>query len=173
MAHYFVHDDANGNGTVENGEVYLVAMSATYGSGGSFTYYSWDDADSNDRVDDGELTDITGTGLIPASVIPKDSNGNPLSYNAVRQNFANWYSFYRRRELAAKAAIGQVIDQMEEVKIGMAVINNRSTYNHPVQPVKLNGVGDSTETLLNWLYAINSNGGTPLTSGTPGCGAVF
>jgi len=173
VAHYFVHDDANGNGSVENGEVYLVAMSATYGSGGSFTYYSWDDIDSNDRVDDGELTDITGTGLIPASVIPRDSDGNPLSYNAVRQNFANWYSFYRRRELAAKAAIGQVIDQMEEVKIGMAVINSRSTYNHQVQPVKLNGVGDETETLLNWLYAINSNGGTPLRRGLQDVGQYF
>ena len=173
VAHYFVHNDADGDGNVDNGEVYLVAMSDNYGTGGSFTYYSWNDINDNDRVDDGELTDITGTGLIPSGVIPRDGDGNALSYDAVRQNFANWYSFYRRRELTAKAAIGQVFDQMEEVKIGVAVINDRSNRNHPVEPIKLSGETDQTEAMLNRLYAINSNGGTPLRRGLQDVGQYF
>jgi len=91
----------------------------------------------------------------------------------VRQNFANWYSFYRRRELTAKAAIGQVVHQIEEVKIGQAVLNNRGSYNHPVQPVKVNGEGDQTNQVLWQLYEINSNGGTPLRMGLQDVGQYF
>ena len=172
VAHYFVHNDANGDDVVDNGEVYLVVVDDSHlGNVNGFTYYSFDDIDGDDRVDDGELTNVTGTH--PADIVPRDDNGSALSYAEVRQNFANWYSFYRRRELTAKAAIGQVIDQMEEVKIGMAVINDRSNRNHPVQPVKLDAGGDETDTLLNWLYEINSSGGTPLRRGLQDVGQYF
>ena len=172
VAHYFIHNDANNDDAVDNGEVYLVVVDDSHlGNDNGFTYYSFDDIDGDGRVDDGELTNVTGTH--PAGIVPRDSDGNALSYAEVRQNFANWYSFYRRRELTAKAAVGQVIDQMEEVKIGMAVINDRSNRNHPVEPVKLNAEGDETETLLNWLYEINSSGGTPLRRGLQDVGQYF
>ena len=171
VAHYFTIDDTNGNGQHDAGEnIYLVSMPDNYGSGGSFDYY-WFNDDGDGLVEDGELQDVTSSP--PAGIIPVDSDGLPLSYNQVRQNFANWYSFYRRRELTAKAAIGQVIDQIEEVKIGMAVLNNRATYNHTVQAVKLTGETDQTDTLLNWIYAINSNGGTPLRRGLQDVGQYY
>ena len=171
VAHYFTIDDADGDGQYDAGEaIYLVSMPYDYGTGGSFVYYLFND-DGDGVVENGELTDISSSP--PSAAVPVDKNGLPLSYDEVRQNFANWYSFYRRRELTAKAAIGQVIDQMEEVKIGMAVINDRSNRNHPVRPVKLDGVGDDTDTLLNWLYEINSNGGTPLRRGLQDVGQYF
>jgi type IV pilus assembly protein PilY1 len=171
VAHYFTIDDVNGNGQHDAGEnIYLVSMPDNHGAGGSFDYY-WFNDDGDGLVEDGELQDVTSSP--PAGIIPVDSDGLPLSYDEVRQNFANWYSFYRRRELTAKAAIGQVIDQIEEVKVGMAVLNNRSSYNHPVQAVKLTGETDQTETLLNWIYAINSNGGTPLRRGLQDVGQYY
>ncbi len=171
VAHYFTIDDANGNGQHDTGEnIYLVSMPHNHGTGGSFVYYQFND-DGDNLVEDGELVDISSAP--PAGIIPVDSDGLPLSYNEVRQNFANWYSFYRRRELSAKAAIGQVIDQIEEVKVGMAVLNNRSYYNHTVLPVKVSGETDQTETLLNWVYAINSSGGTPLRRGLQDVGQYY
>jgi Tfp pilus tip-associated adhesin PilY1 len=152
VAHYFATDSGTG-------DVYLVAL-----SGGSFTYYLYTDSNGNDRVDDGELS---LPGSVPASVQPSGT------YAEVRQNFANWYSFYRRRELTAKSAIGQVIDRMEESQIGMAVLNNRGTHNHTVLPVKSNALGDQSAQLLTWLYAINSNGGTPLRRGLQDVGQYF
>ena len=171
VAHYFTVAEA-GNGTYNAGDIFLVSMPYDHGTGGSLVYYYFDD-DGDERVEDGELRLVTNLSTLPAGIIPVDGDGNTLSYDEVRQNFANWYSFYRRRELTAKAAIGQVIDQMEEVKIGMAVINARSSRNHPVEPVKLNAVGDNTDTLLNWLYEIDSSGGTPLRRGLQDVGQYF
>jgi len=163
-AHYFTVD-------ASSGDIYLVSMPYNHGTGGSFVYYRFDD-DGDERVEDGELVLITDPSTLPAGIAPVDGSGNPLSYDAVRQNFANWYSFYRRRELAAKAAISQVIDEIEDVKIGLAVINDRSTDNHPVEPINLDG-NDESAKVLNWLYAINSSGGTPLRRGLQDVGQYF
>ena len=39
--------------------------------------------------------------------------------------------------------------------------------------MKLNAVGDETDTLLNWLYEIDSSGGTPLRRGLQDVGQYF
>ena len=48
------------------------------------------------------------------------------TYLEERQNFANWYSFYRRRELTATAAVAGVISEAGEVQIGIYSINENS-----------------------------------------------
>ncbi|RLE46109.1 hypothetical protein DRJ25_04690, partial [Candidatus Woesearchaeota archaeon] len=94
-----------------------------------------------------------------------------LTYTEARQNFANWYSFYRRRELTATAAVSNVISQMAGVQIGISTINDR--INQPVMQIKVGGV-DQTSTLLTTLYSLvlHANG-TPLRTGLQDVGQYF
>lgn len=106
------------------------------------------------------------------------------TFSDEKQNFANWFSFFGRRELSAKAAVGRVIADMTAVNIGMHTINNNIRI--PVQEVKpkdwakrtatctlANNFCDNTDDLLTALYNLNSNGGTPLQTGLQRVGDYF
>ncbi|MGP8323536.1 MAG: PilC/PilY family type IV pilus protein, partial [Methanosarcinaceae archaeon] len=165
-AHYYTWNDANSDGDVDNLEIYLVEL-----DGGAINYYQFADSNGNDKVDHGELTlDPTP----PDSIVPKDENGDDRTYAQERQNFANWYSFYRKREYTAKAAVGKVIDDMEGVQIGIKCINDDVV--QTVLPVKVDQEGsllDDSDTLLTLLYSINSGGGTILRRGLEAVGRYF
>lgn len=149
-AHYYVY-------SATEARPYLVTI-----DGGSINYYA---------------VTVTGTGGTE-SVADLQLNANPpadvqisLTYAEARQNFANWYSFYRRRELTATAAVSNVISQMAGVQIGISTINDR--INQPVLKVKVGGV-DQTSTLLTTLYnlVLQANG-TPLRRGLEDVGQYF
>ena len=149
-AHYYVYS------TIE-ARPYLVTI-----DGGSINYYA---------------VTVTGTGSTE-SVTNLQLNANPpadvqssLTYTEARQNFANWYSFYRRRELTATAAVSNVISQMAGVQIGISTINN--TINQPVLQVKVDGI-DQTNSLLSTLYGMVLPAmGTPLRTGLQDVGRYF
>ncbi len=91
------------------------------------------------------------------------------------QNFANWYSFYRRRELTAKNAIGNVINTIEGVFVGIISINDNID-EQILKPVRVNLDGttqDKSEELLTALYNLNSSGSTPLRNGLKKAGDYF
>jgi type IV pilus assembly protein PilY1 len=93
-----------------------------------------------------------------------------------RQNFANWYTYHRRRIYAVKAAIAKVVDTIENAKIGYYFINNKNTssrnkaVNQPLLPVRCRNtedisnitIEDQSETLLDVLYDSPHKGATPL-----------
>ncbi|MEZ5665654.1 MAG: hypothetical protein R3E94_19315, partial [Burkholderiaceae bacterium] len=55
-------------------------------------------------------------------------SGGTCSYAAEIQNFANWYTYYRSRMLAAQAGIGHAFStQPEEMRVGFGSINKGST----------------------------------------------
>jgi type IV pilus assembly protein PilY1 len=153
-AHYFVQTA---------GGTFLVNL-----YGGVFEYFRLNDNNNNDAVDSGELVRLTGAEATSAGIV------TGRTYAEERQNFANWYSFYRKRELTAKNAVGKVIDEMEGVYIGISCINaGLRTIARPVR-VDLNDViYDQSATLLTTLYAINSSGGTPLRNGLHSAGQYF
>jgi Tfp pilus tip-associated adhesin PilY1 len=121
-AHYYTWDDVNGDGNLDPGEtVYLVNF-----VGGAREYYQVNDGDGDANVESGELVSITD---LPASVKPKvyADDGTVIRDKTDAedlQNFANWYSYYRRRELTAKAAVGNVISGLEGVQVGFYSINS-------------------------------------------------
>jgi Tfp pilus tip-associated adhesin PilY1 len=99
----------------------------------------------------------------PAGVKSKlyDGTGDFVRYRTDAedlQNFANWYSYYRRREFTAKAAVARVIKGLKGVQVGFYSVNRG--LRQPVLPV--GGSGDETDTLLNALYSLDSSGGKPL-----------
>ena len=167
-AHYYRWHDADGDTNVDDGEIYLIEL-----TGGNINYYRFDDnVDNNNRLEYGELTDVTGSQ--PPEIVPKNEDLTDRTYAQERQNFVNWYSFYRKREYTAKSAVGRVIDDMSGVNIGIKCINNDVV--QTVLPVKVDQGGpllDDSDTLLTLLYSINSSGGTPLRRGLEAVGRYF
>ena len=96
------------------------------------------------------------------------------TYAEERQNFANWFSYYRRREFIAKGALGEVFQGIDNVRVGIYGINQKVV--QPLKKVKItenNQVVDEVDTLLEDLYDYVSNGGTPLNAGLNTVGKYF
>ncbi len=129
----------------------------------------------------------------------KDGCGNWESINcynqvtisgaADRQNFANWFSYYRTREMAAKSGIGSVFadkDLSKQFRLGWGVINrgrnnvdgasNVRAVEQGVRPFLddddkgINGVKDD---FISWLYGVDSTGSTPLQRALEGAGQYY
>jgi type IV pilus assembly protein PilY1 len=148
-AHYYVY-------STEESKPYLINLD------GDITYYAFNDADGDDIVDAGELW--------PTSSPPSDVQVSG-TYAEERQNFANWYSFYRRRELTATCSIAKVIESMQGVQIGFRSINGN--LKQPVLKVKVEG-DDESSVLLDNLYALVLKAeGTPLRLGLKYVGQYF
>ncbi len=154
-AHYYVWSES------EN-KPYLVILD---GSTSTIKYYAINELVTGTAgvVEPGELNLVAGSP--PADV------ATSRTYVQERQNFANWYSFYRKRELTATAAISRTISQMQGVYVGINTINHK--IQQPVLGIKAGGV-DETSTLLNLLYNLNiSAQGTPLTTGLRDVGRYY
>ncbi len=150
-AHYYVW-------STSEGRPYLVVLN------GNTTYYEINDMDGDERVEEGELMPTTSP---PADVVTS------RNYAEERQNFANWYSFYRRRELTATAAISRTIVNLRGVRVGIRSING-----YLIQPVLNVMVGETDESveLLNKIYTLGivlQAVGTPLRIGLREVGRYF
>lgn len=167
-AHYYTWYDADDDNTVDNQEIYLVTWKDTDGDNvlDHRVYYQMNDADADDMIEDGEMTlvedyrpDDQKNDAVPNDIQPKnyaEDGVTVISYKTDEQdlqNFANWYSYYRRRELAAKAAIARVIKDLNQVYVGFYTIN--TGIRQTVLPVNVeidSVVDDDTDVLLNLLY---------------------
>jgi type IV pilus assembly protein PilY1 len=141
-AHYYTFEDVDTDGQYDVGEpVYLVVIE---GTGGTYTirYFRATPTGS------GGTEEITLLDEVAEASVP-DSVRSTRSAADERQNFANWYSYYRRRELTAAAAVANIIHKMEGVNIGFYSINGALV--QPVLSVKAGGE-DYTADLLNGLY---------------------
>ena len=165
--HYYVRLDGNtylvnllnDNSTIE---YYLVAPT--------------DPDDSDEEITAGKLTNLKlSPGVYTDEITALDALRSNRTWQEEAQNFANWYSFYRRRELTAKNAIGNVINTIAGVFVGIISINGNID-EQILKPVRVNLDGttqDKSEELLTALYNLNSNGGTPLRNGLKKAGDYF
>ena len=147
-AHYYVKSE-------QTGKPYLVII-----DGGTIDYYQLNDNDADDVVDAGELV----------AVQPPEDIVTGRTYAEERQNFANWYTYFRKRGYTAQYAVGKLISSMQGVRIGIYSINGN--IQQTVLPVKVDGV-DNGDTLLNTLYNLNVSGGTPLRRALETAGRYF
>jgi type IV pilus assembly protein PilY1 len=91
-----------------------------------------------------------------------------------RQNFANWYSYYRTRTLLVKTATGRAFVSIGEgYRVGLITINP----GNPVESSKYLAISDFNATQkANWftkLYAQGASGGTPLREALSRAGRHF
>lgn len=68
-------------------------------------------------------------------------------YQQAIQNFANWFSYYRKRQLAIRGSLGTAFSDMRGSKIGSFTSNNRVT----VEMRDMDNAADK-ETLLQSIY---------------------
>ena len=140
-----------------------------------------EDTNNNGTLDAGE--DVDGDGrLDEAEDDDGDGNLDIGSFIKERQNWANWYSYYRKRTYAATAAVAQVIDQMSEVEVGFRTINYSGDgyknggygFSQAVLPVSVAGETDMTNKLLDLLYGFKvGSKGTPLRYGLRRVGEYY
>lgn len=93
---------------------------------------------------------------------------------AKKQNFANWYSFYRSRALAAMSAAMTAVTELQDgqVRLGWQTINDCKTFGTSCQGYdgvnrenRIRTLTSSHRTnFYNWLQRMDVNGGTPLRS---------
>jgi type IV pilus assembly protein PilY1 len=129
--------------------------------GGVIKYYQVNDYNADGKVDPGELVETISP---PADVV------TGRTYVQERQNFANWFTFFRRRIFAAQYAVGKIIKSMQGVRVGIYSINKKII--QPVLPVKVEGQ-DEGATLLSLLYNVQARGYTPLQTGLEAVGRYY
>ena len=162
-AHYYVY-------SATEDSYYLVNLD------GEKQYYRFGNNDTNYVTEAFLMRDYNP----PSDIIGYDKYGMERTYTAEIQNFANWFSFYRRRELAAKAAVGSVVDGMQGVQIGLYTINS-SSHRLGVKQVRITSTDsdgvqtftDESDTVLGVLYDSQSSGSTPLRLGLKNVGEYF
>lgn len=97
-----------------------------------------------------------------------DCTGSTCTRDQERQNFANWFTYYRTRNLLARGAVAEAFSESTDTfRIGYGRINKGSTSIDNVDARVIEaGVRDFTSTrksaLFNYLYALPAEGGTPL-----------
>ncbi len=130
-------------------------------------YYYWSGTGTPAAGDSHTLVEIK------SSTPTCSSNGNvqpclKRAYAAEIQNFANWFSYYRKRNLTAKNAIGKVIGQAQsEVRMGHATLNNNggsSNVNIKIEQMNASVSSGNKKALLDALYKVetSASSGTPL-----------
>lgn len=153
-AHYFQE--------VKDGRIYLVVL----------------DGDVN-KVKYFEITEIEGKGMTEKVKKIKPVTAPPgeirvKEYETARQNFANWFTYHRRREYVAKGVVARAIKDLEGVRVGILSINGSV-----IVPLKSIGVWregiyyDATPELLKELYTYDSTGDAPLREGLHDVGEYY
>ena len=89
-----------------------------------------------------------------------------------KQNFANFYTFARSREFAAKSALGKVFGAAENLRVGYATLNGTNN-NVPIADFNESPLTGQKRTMLQALFNTSSNGGTPLRRSLAGAGEYF
>ncbi len=155
VAHYYLQGSS--------GTPYLVTL------GGEPRYFKVEDQAEGQPgygiVGEGELVEVAA---LPGEI---DSG---LSYVEDRQNFANWYSFHRKRSLVATSAVAKAIVGLEDMQVGLLTLN--STLVQPVLPIKIENkdqTGDMLKALYQYATGIESNLDTLLRTGLDCVGRYY
>ena len=135
--------------------------------GGSLPgYFVWDDADGDGELDLDECPDPTRAGYDYAT----DFTTTAEMTAAEQTNFANWYTYYRKREYVMKAAMLAVVDS-STARLGVGTLwRNGSFSGFPIEDVTS---GTNREDLADEIALIDSSSGTPLRQRLEDAGKYF
>ncbi|EHR73295.1 Tfp pilus assembly protein, tip-associated adhesin PilY1 [Burkholderiales bacterium JOSHI_001] len=92
--------------------------------------------------------------------IRKENYATPAEYEAEIQNFANWYTYYRKRTLMLNASMGKVLEGLGGMRMGVVRFNNNP---EALTMYDLDSV-DATKNgkkVASLFYQVTPNGGTP------------
>lgn len=87
-----------------------------------------------------------------------------------RTNFANWYSYYRTRNYAAKAGVSRAFATLGTgIRVGYGRINKSSMVERGVREFS----GTDRENFFDWLWDVAPSGNTPLRRALDAAGQYF
>jgi len=90
-----------------------------------------------------------------------NASGQPMTYTSQRQNFANWFSFHRRKELSVKYYLGQLLDRLVVGWVGIYSFNRSLIL--PAFLVDNSKTNDENKKrLLKQIYTYASHGDSSL-----------
>ncbi|MEJ2130293.1 MAG: PilC/PilY family type IV pilus protein, partial [Gammaproteobacteria bacterium] len=101
-----------------------------------------------------------------------DGNPNTCSYAQEIQNFANWFTYFRSREYAAKNALGRATAETNTIRMGYAALNDAND-RIPIRDLNVSYKAGAKRALMDQIYSIDSNGSTPLRSRLDRTGKYF
>jgi type IV pilus assembly protein PilY1 len=180
-AHYFTHHDTDSDGHWDSGEsMYLVTwadnnrdgyvdLGETMGSDQRRYFRLADDGDG--VIEDDELIPVVDEAeknlIRPAKINPSGGFQGYLTDKEELQNFVNWFTYYRRRGFVAKAATARVLAGSGRINAGLYAVNAGPRVSaRPIEGLSPDAadapIGGAAGDLINALYAMASNGGTPL-----------
>jgi len=168
-------------------------LAAAGGDGFPAGYFKWVDLNNNGEWD--EWSDVLKKNNVPDVWVDLNGNGkfevgeseyecpNVDHFSATelkawftdtsemsvteQKNFANWFSYYRKREYVAKRALSSIISS-STVRMGLRTLHNNSSVYTQVKDVDdISTPVDTTakknkETLLEQMFNVESKNGTPL-----------
>ncbi len=88
------------------------------------------------------------------------------------QNFANWFTYYRSREYTAKAALGRTVSDVTNVRLAYVVLND-SNERTPIASMNASYRVGNKKAMMNQIYKVDSNNGTPLRVALDKAGKYF
>ncbi len=129
-------------------------------------YYTWTDDDGDGVVDTTDshtlIQIISTTPTYPKAASRSDCAGSTCTYAEEIQNFANWFTYYRKRSYVAKAAIGAVSNENASARMGLQLYND----NINSAPSRMSINSEKTDYLQN-LYGLNIRCDAGSCPGTP------
>jgi len=105
-------------------------------------------------------TTTAGTGPAGETLVGyeiKSANfSSTAAYDAAIKNFANWWTYYRKRHEATRAGIGSAFSEIKSTRVATFTINNRSTVT-----MRDIDVTSDRNTFYSTVYGYVGDGGTP------------
>lgn len=133
---------------------------------------TWDD-DCFTRIN---VSDTSGPGVADVN---RDGKVDAADKDE-RQNFANWYSYYRTRDYAAKAGVSRAFGVLGTgIRVGYGRINksSASTVDGKSVTTIVRGVrsfsGTDRKAFFDWLFALQPDGLTPLRRALDAAGRYY
>lgn len=181
-----VYRDQGGTSTATADTVWPNAEQNPYNSGGSTSnlsshfYFVWNDSNADGVYQNGECPTPSGVDTVAECRALGTSVCQPVTdlSAAGRINYANWYSYYRKREYVAKRAMSEIISE-STARIGLATLWNNNNVRTPIRDVDdittpVNPTAQTNKnTLLRNLFRVDSNNGTPLRTALQNAGTYY
>ncbi|MCX7063672.1 MAG: Ig-like domain-containing protein, partial [Proteobacteria bacterium] len=126
----------------------------------------------------GSSRNLTNAARDPAMTYPGGPNrldcavSTACTYAEEIQNFANWFTYYRSREYTAKAALGRTVADVTNIRLGYVVLNDTNERTAITSMNASYRVGNKLA-MMNQIYKIDSNNGTPLRLALDRAGKYF
>jgi len=131
--------------TEETGSEWTVSVST---EPDGFVYYTWEDTNGDDLFDDSEKT--------------KYSLNSSSATAEERQNFANWFGYYRSRELLTKAVLANALEGVTNVNLAYATLNNNNSVNLKLAEMNPSPTTGNKQALFEKLFTTHSDDSTPM-----------